>query len=127
MTPPIPPVRGPLSNFIALGTGEVIARAAGFIATALLARRLGVESFRVLGFATATIAYSGLALTGGFGVITAREVARRPEDAARIAADATAVRFLLAVCGVAVVIVVSLYFVESPLRQTVLLLTCCRC
>ncbi|MBA3404639.1 MAG: polysaccharide biosynthesis C-terminal domain-containing protein [Gemmatimonadaceae bacterium] len=123
MTLPIRPARGPLSNFIALGTGELIARAAGFLATALLARRLGVESFGVLGFATATIAYFGLALTGGFGAISAREVARRPADAKQIAADATAVRLILAVCGTVGVTIVSLYFVESPVRRTVLMLT----
>lgn len=123
MTVQHPRSRGPLSNFVALGTSEIIARAAGFLATALLARRLGVAAFGVLGLATATVAYFGLALSAGFSAISAREVARRPGDALRIAGDATIVRVILAVCGIAIVAVVSFWFVDSPIRRAVLVLT----
>ncbi len=123
MTVQPPRARGPLSNFVALGTSEIIARAAGFLATALLARRLGVPAFGVLGLATATVAYFGLALSAGFSAIAAREVAWRPGDALRIAADATIVRSILAVCGIALVAAVSFWFVDSSIRRAVLVLT----
>ncbi len=123
MTAPATHSRGPLSNFLALGTSEVLARGAGFVATALLARRLGVEAFGILGLATATVAYLGLGLSAGFGAISAREVARNPLDAGRIAADSIVVRVLLAACAAAGVAAFALGFVESPVRRVVLLLT----
>jgi len=123
MNVPATPARGPLSNFIAIGTSEIFARAAGFAATALLARRLGVDAFGILGLATATVGYLGIALLAGFGVISAREVARNPVGAEGIVADATIVRIILALCAVGAVAAFAFGFVGSPVRRVVLLLT----
>ena len=118
---PLTPERAPLANFAALGTGEVLGRAIGFLATTLLARRLGVEAFGYLGFATAVIAYLGVSLTAGFGEIGSREVARAPGRAAAIAADVTAIRVLIAVSGIVVVVVLGYAFVAVPLQRAVLI------
>jgi O-antigen/teichoic acid export membrane protein len=115
-------VANPVTNFFALGASEILARTIGFVATAILARRLGVASFGVLGFAAAVSGYFGTALTAGFGDIGAREVARNPVDSKRIAADGTLARLLIAACGVFGVLVFS-QFVAAPDARTVVLLS----
>ena len=115
--------RGPLFNLVSLGSGEIVARAAGFVATAIVARRLGADAFGLLGFAAAAVGYFGVALTAGFSDIAASEVARRPSAARRLAADATVVRLSIAICGIGVLTVAALVLVGSPVTRTVLLLT----
>lgn len=113
--------KGPLENFLALGASEVAARFVGFYATALLARKLGVDAFGALGFATGVVSYFGITLTAGFGDIGAAAVAREPAAARRIAADATAVRLLIALAGMGTLTILSLGFVASPVYRVVLL------
>lgn len=111
----------PVSNFLALGASEIVARGIGFVATALLARRLGVASFGVLGFATAVTSYFGLALTGGFGDIGAREVARNPTRVREIAADGTLVRLLIAMAGACGILLFALLVAADDVRTVLLL------
>ena len=113
----------PVSNFLALGSSEILARAIAFLATAILARRLGVEGIGLLAFASAVAGYFGLALTTGFGEIGAREVARHPENALTIAADGTLVRLLIAVFGAIAVVTASLLLTTEPDARIVLLLS----
>jgi len=113
----------PVSNFLALGSSEILARGIGFLATAILARRLGVEGIGLLAFASAVAGYFGLALTTGFGEIGAREVARQPENALTIAADGTLMRLLIAVSGAIAVVVASMFLAKSPDAHIVLLLS----
>jgi len=101
----------------------VAARAAGFFATAVLARKLGADAFGLLGFATAITMYFGVAVTVGFGDIGAREVAKNPERATTIAVDATAVRLLIALGGACAINAVALVFVENELERSVLMLS----
>ncbi|MBA3342506.1 MAG: flippase [Gemmatimonadaceae bacterium] len=121
MTVPGTRTLSPLGNFAALGASEVAARFIGFYATALLARKLGVDAFGVLGFATALMSYFGIALTVGFGDIGAREVARDPSAARRLAADATGIRLLIAVAGIASIAFISFAVISSAIHRTVLL------
>ncbi len=113
----------PLANFAALGPSEVLGRAAGFFATALLARKLGVDAFGYLGFAVAIISYFGVALTAGFADIGGREVARDPLSAKRLGSDATGIRLLIAAGGMAAIAIVAFAFITSPLQRAVLLLS----
>ncbi len=117
------PTLGPLANFAALGSSEVLARAIGFYATALLARRLGAESFGYLGFAIAVMSYFGLALTVGFGDIGAREVARDPASARRLAADATSIRLVIAAVGMVSIAIIAVALISSPIQKRVLILS----
>jgi O-antigen/teichoic acid export membrane protein len=118
---PLTPERAPLANFAALGTSELAGRVIGFYATALLARRLGAEAFGYIGFATAVIAYVGVSLTAGFGEIGSREVARAPGRATGIAADATAIRVLIALGGIAIVVALGYAVVTIPAQRAVLI------
>jgi O-antigen/teichoic acid export membrane protein len=113
----------PVENFMALGSSEILSRAVGFIATAILARRLGVEGLGVLSFAAAIAGYFGLALTTGFGEIGAREVARHAEDALEIAADGTLVRLLIAIFGSVAVALTAMLLVRAPDARIVVLLS----
>ncbi len=113
----------PVGNFLALGSSEVLSRGVAFVATAILARRLGVEGLGLLSFAAAIAGYFGLALTTGFGEIGAREVARRPEEAMKIAADGTLVRLLIAVFGAIAVAMAALLLVRQTDARIVVLLS----
>lgn len=122
-TSPARPTPGPLANFASLGSSEVIGRVVGFYATALLARKLGVEAFGYVGFAVALISYFGMALNVGFADIGAREIARNPESAKRLAADATAIRLLIALAGMAAIAMLTFGFTFEPAQRIVLLLS----
>ena len=111
----------PLTSFAALGTSEIVGRAIGFLATIILARRLGVEAFGYIGFATALLAYYGIALTAGFGDIGAREIARHPEIHRRITADVTLTRVLLAIGALILNTAIAFLFVPVVLQKLVLL------
>jgi O-antigen/teichoic acid export membrane protein len=117
------PAPGPLRNFAALGSSEVIGRAVGFYATALLARKLGVDAFGYVGFAIAIVSYFGVALNVGFADIGARDVARNPGAATQIAADATAIRLLIAFAGILAIGVAVVTFDFAPHQPIVLLLS----
>lgn len=97
------PAGVPIANFLSLGAGDVAARVVAFFATALLARRLGAEGFGILGFATALTSYLIIAVSMGLQDLAAREVARRPDDAPRIAAGVIRVRLWLGLAGFALV------------------------
>ena len=118
-----PPRASPVANFLALGSSEIASRGIAFVATAILARRLGVEGLGLLAFAAAVAGYFGLALTTGFGEIGAREVARRPDEALKIAADGTLIRILIAVFGAIAVAMAALLLVQAPDARVVILLS----
>lgn len=113
----------PVANFLALGSSEILSRGIAFVATAILARRLGVEGLGLLSFAAAVAGYFGLALTTGFGEIGAREVARHPDEAMKIAADGTLVRLIIAVFGAVAVAMAALLLVKEPDARIVVLLS----
>lgn len=123
MTGNVPTRATPVANFLALGTSEVMSRGVAFLATAILARRLGVEGLGLLSFAAAVAGYFGLALTTGFGEIGAREVARDPDEALKIAADGTLVRVLIAVFGAVAVALAALLLVQALDARIVILLS----
>ncbi|MBA2706930.1 MAG: polysaccharide biosynthesis protein [Gemmatimonadaceae bacterium] len=115
--------RGPFGNFLALGSSEIVARAAGFAATLILTRKLGVDAFGMLGFAIAVTTYFGVAVTVGIADIGAREVARDPAAARQLAVDATAVRLLIALAGAGAIVVLGLTVAGSPLQLHVVVLS----
>ena len=81
---------------MAMAGGEIAARAVAFVAVAYLTRQLGPAGFGLVGFATAFTAYFGLIVTSGITRIGAREVARRPADAATLAASVVLLRLVIA-------------------------------
>jgi len=113
----------PSRSFAGFAAGEAGSRALAFIATAYIARKLGVSAFGYLGFATAVVAYFGTALSAGISEVGSREVARHPRDAQTIAAGATLIRLVAAVIALAGVIAISMVVPEPRLGRVVLALT----
>ncbi|HUQ19398.1 MAG TPA: glycosyltransferase [Gemmatimonadaceae bacterium] len=113
----------PARTFAGLASGEAGSRAIAFIATAYIARRLGVSAFGYLGFATAVVAYFGTALSAGISEIGAREVARRPDEARSIAAGGTFIRLLGALAGVMAVVAISSFAPGPTIAKIVVALT----
>lgn len=85
-----------IANILSLGSGEILARVVAFFGTAYVARTLGPTQFGILGFGTALSGYFSLAISAGFNDAGAREIAGRPEGAARIATSVIVVRLGLA-------------------------------
>jgi O-antigen/teichoic acid export membrane protein len=93
-------LRGAARNAAFLFAGEGFSRVFGFLTTALLARRLGVDAFGQVGFATAVLAY-GVAVTD-FGLLTTatRAVAHDRSTVSDSAASLLPLRLLLALAAV---------------------------
>ncbi len=85
----------PLRNILRLSTGELVARALGFLAFVHLARRLGVETFGVLEWAISVTAYLLLAADSGVDLWATRSSARG-SDPGELAGRVVSLRLLLA-------------------------------
>lgn len=107
-------------RFLPLALGEIGARVIAFCATALLARRLGASGFGQIAFATAVVAQSGMALIMAVGEGGARDVAREPESAARIAVTGMALRIC---CVVAAVLGVLIFGIVLDLETNTRIIT----
>jgi O-antigen/teichoic acid export membrane protein len=102
-----------VGNILALGSGEIVARAIAFIGTAYLARELGAAGFGIIGFAMALCGYLSLTVYAGFDQFGAREVARRPHEASAIATSVILVRLALAFVALAAIGIVA-WFLDKP-------------
>ncbi|MGI9076968.1 MAG: flippase [Gemmatimonadaceae bacterium] len=79
-------------NFLALGSGEVVARVLAFASSVYLARALGPEGYGVIGFAIAVLLYFNRIADGGLDLVGMREVAHDHTAASRIAGPVVAFR-----------------------------------
>lgn len=96
------------TGFAALASGELVARAVGFVVTLYLARTLGVSGFGRIEVALAVFSYLQLLVDGGLDTIAVRTVARDPSARARFAANLLGIRLgiaLLLLAGVTVLTV----------------------
>lgn len=113
---------GYVGNFLALVSGEIVSRGVAFIATAVLAYRLGPDGFGILGFAAALTGYLVTAVTGGLRDLATREIARRPQEAARLASSIVRFRLWLGLVSLLVAFAVAALLPKPPLvRATVAL------
>jgi Membrane protein involved in the export of O-antigen and teichoic acid len=119
---PIVADRSHVVSFAGLASAEMLARAAGFFATAYLARTLGVEAFGWLGFATAAVGYFA-AFAMAIADTGAAEVARDPAEGRRIAADVIGVRVLIALVSAAAVILIAPAVTREGAGRTVLMIS----
>ena len=109
-------------NILALGSGEIIARAVAFFGVTYAARLLGPEQFGIIGFAAALFGYLSFAVTAGFNDIGSREVARRPRDASSIAANVVATKLIIAFIALIAIVITAWFLNKPPTVKLVLLL-----
>lgn len=99
------------AGFLTLSRGVTIL--SGLVVTAWLGRRLGPESFGILGFAAAVVSYFGLIVAIGLETLGTREVARHEARVRMIASHIVTLRLalaLVALSGLAVVVA----FIDRP-------------
>ncbi len=102
-------------NFLALGSGEALARIVAFGATVYVARTLGASAYGVLELAGAIILYFSRVADGGFDLgLGVREMAARPTEASELASSALTARTLISVGLVAAIGAVGLLLLPAP-------------
>jgi O-antigen/teichoic acid export membrane protein len=112
-----------LGNVFSLSAGDVLSRIIAFGGTAYLTRQLGPVGFGTVGFAIALASYFRLVATGGSDSMATREVARRPDDAATIAASVILVRLVFALLAVAGTAIIAWLIDKSPTTKLVIALS----
>ena len=113
----------PFTNFVALGSGEIMARVIAFAVAALLTRRLGATGFGELAFATAIASYLIVVPNMALQDLGSRAVAREPGAAPDIVASVTRVRVMLGVCGALAVALLALVLPVSSAEKTLVVLS----
>jgi O-antigen/teichoic acid export membrane protein len=88
-------------NFAYLLAAHVVAGVAGLVSMAYLARALGPETFGILGFGVAIIAYFGHLVVLGSDIHGAREIARQPAAAGSLISRIIGFRVVTAVVAAA--------------------------
>ena len=112
-----------LGNVLSLSAGEVLSRIVAFAGTAYLTRQLGPAGFGMIGFAMALGSYFRLVATGGSDSMAAREVARRPCDAATIAASVILVRLMFALLAMGAMAIIAWLIDKSLATKLVIALS----
>lgn len=122
MVAPSPPaVAEPLAShtvgrrFLALAVGEAVARLIAFGAMVVVARALGASMYGVVGVATAITLYLNRIVDWGLELgLGVREVAARPEGAARLIPPILLARFGVALAVAGLAIPVGLLLMPQP-------------
>jgi len=96
-----------MRDFVALSGGEVLAKIAGFVAFAWLARTLTPEAYGHVELAIQLTMMASLVVDFGLGPIGARELAARPPRAPALAASIPTLRLVLAPLAYALVFAAS--------------------
>lgn len=86
-----------IRDLVSLMSGQAASMIIGFVTFAYLARVLDPAEYGAVEFAIAIAAFAAIVIECGAGTIGVRELARRPEDAGKLAAQITIARLMLAV------------------------------
>ncbi len=81
-----------LWNLSSLVGGQAVSRVLGFVAFALLARRLAPAGYAAIEFAVALGAMCGILIDAGVGTIGVRRLAAHPDQLAEISAEVFSAR-----------------------------------
>jgi O-antigen/teichoic acid export membrane protein len=92
--------KGLLRNLLSLTTGELTSRLIGFVAFALLARRLEPSAYGAIEFAAALAFFFATFVDFGLESVGARAIARDPDQAARLASQIPAARLIMALLAI---------------------------
>ena len=103
-------------NFAYLLASQVVAGLAGLASMSYLARTLGPETFGILGFGVALIAYFGHLVVLGSDFYGSREIARQPETAGPLTSRIIGLRLVTSVTAVLAFLFV-VWVIDQP--QTV--------
>lgn len=100
--------------FAVLGLGEALGRAAGFLGTAYVARRLGADAYGVVAVAAAVVLYFSHIADFSVEVLGARTIATNREGIARLVPALLGARLALAAGCVVALSAVGLLFLPRP-------------
>jgi O-antigen/teichoic acid export membrane protein len=101
-------MRGAVRNAGFLFAGEAASRVFGFLTTAVLARRLGVDGFGQIGFAAAIMAYGVVFTDLGLMTVGTRSVARERTLAGELVGSVVPLRLLLSLVAAAGMVLIAL-------------------
>lgn len=87
-------------NFVSLSVAQALGFAFGLGTAILLARTLGPETFGILGFGQAFVAFAGIAIVLGTDVYGAREIARDGSRAGPLISEILGFRFTVAAVSI---------------------------
>lgn len=111
-----------LWNLSSLIGGQALSRVLGFVAFAILARRLAPEGYAAVEFAVALSAMCGILIDAGVGTIGVRRLAARPDHLAVINAEVFSSRLVLAAIAAAVMVVAAIVAIPDPAARQLTLL-----
>lgn len=111
-----------LWNLSSLVGGQAVSRVLGFVAFALLARRLAPAGYAAVEFAVALGAMCGILIDAGVGTIGVRRLAAHPDQLAEISAEVFSARLVLATVAAAMMAVAALVAIPDPAARTLTLL-----
>ncbi|MBN2465490.1 flippase [candidate division WOR-3 bacterium] len=115
-------MRGPVRNAGYLFAGEAASRIFGFLTTAVLARRLGVDGFGEVGFAAAVMAYGVVSTDLGLVTVGTRSVARDRSQARELVGSVLPLRLLLGLVAAAVMVLIAVVLPKPASVKWLLLL-----
>ncbi len=101
-------------NILALFLGDIGSRLFGFLATAYLARTLGVSNFGVISIGLAILGYSMLINRSGLPILGTREIVLAKSDTGEFIGDMFSLRLILSVVAWILVGMVAFIFIKSP-------------
>lgn len=109
-----------MKSFGWLVLGEGFARAFGFVAVILMARRLDPDGFGLVTLGATLVIWFGIVVDSGTEVLNVRDIAREPERFKEIAEPVLGLRLTLS-AGAAVLLFVAAYFASSAASDRIVL------
>ena len=121
--PPVEPLaswRALMRSFGMLVLGEGFARAFGFVAVILMARRLDPDGFGLVTLGATLVIWFGIVVDSGTEVLNVRDIAREPERFKEIAEPVLGLRLALS-AGAVVLLCVAAFFASSATSDRLVL------
>jgi O-antigen/teichoic acid export membrane protein len=115
-------MRSAEKNFFFLSSAEIVSKVLGFLTTAYLARRIGVDGFGDYGFVVAVYTYFALIANPGYDIVGARETARSEKEPSGILASFFILKSGSAVVSFALLLLVCLFAPFSSAVKQLLML-----
>ena len=107
-------IRGAVRGFAALAAATIVGQVIGFVALAIVARRVGPSNLGDYAFAAVFTSYVLVITDLGLSVYGVREIARQPERTRDIAGQVLALRCVSFAIGAAAVVPLSSVLAPAP-------------